>query len=51
MYDMKNLTTLPKLGARASGTSREELAEATFVAAALRAGAAVTYGTHLVDTA
>ena len=30
-----------------AGATREELAEATFVAAALRAGAAVTHGTHL----
>ena len=30
--------------AEAAGVNREELAEATFVAAALRAGAAFTYG-------
>lgn len=32
----------------AAGATAEELAEAMFVAAALRAGAAVTHGTHLV---
>jgi AhpD family alkylhydroperoxidase len=31
-----------------AGASEEELSEATFVAAALRAGAAVTHGTHLL---
>lgn len=34
--------------AEAAGATFEELAEATFVAAALRAGAAVTHGAHLV---
>ena len=34
--------------ARKAGASAEELAEAVFVAAALRAGAAVTHGTHVV---
>ena len=34
--------------ARKAGATDEELAEVTFVAAALRAGAAVTHGTHLV---
>ncbi|MDY7096545.1 MAG: carboxymuconolactone decarboxylase family protein [Pseudomonadota bacterium] len=34
--------------ATAAGATPEELAEATFVAAALRAGAAVTHGTHLL---
>jgi len=34
--------------AEAVGASLEELAEATFVAAALRAGAAFTHGAHLV---
>jgi len=29
--------------------TEQELAEVTFVAAALRAGAAVTHGTHLFD--
>lgn len=33
--------------ARAAGASDAELAEATMVAAALRAGGAVTHGTHL----
>lgn len=32
-----------------AGATEAELAEATFVAAALRAGAAITHGTHLVD--
>ena len=32
-----------------AGASEEELAEATFVAAALRAGAAVTHGTHVIE--
>jgi len=31
-----------------AGVTEEELAEVTFVAAALRAGAAVTHGTHLI---
>lgn len=30
------------------GATEEELAEVTFIAAALRAGAAVTHGTHLI---
>lgn len=34
--------------ARKAGASDEELAEAGFVAAALRAGAAVTHATHLI---
>ena len=34
-----------------AGATEEELAEATFVAAALRAGGAVTHGAHLVDDA
>ena len=34
--------------ARKAGASEEELAEAGFVAAALRAGAAVTHATHLM---
>ena len=34
--------------ARKAGASDEELAEAGFVAAALRAGAAVTHATHLM---
>ncbi|MDY7097462.1 MAG: carboxymuconolactone decarboxylase family protein [Pseudomonadota bacterium] len=32
----------------AAGVTQEELAETAFVAAALRAGAAVTHGTHLL---
>ena len=32
----------------AAGATTQELAETTFVAAALRAGAALTHGTHLV---
>jgi AhpD family alkylhydroperoxidase len=34
--------------ARKAGASEEELAETGFVAAALRAGAAVTHATHLI---
>src|SRR3954469_11399297 len=34
--------------ARAAGASERELAETTLVAAALRAGGAVTHGTHAV---
>ena len=34
--------------ARKAGASEEELAEAVFVSAALRAGAAVTHGTHVI---
>jgi len=40
---------LHKKAAASAGATQEELAEATFVAAALRAGAAVTHGTHLID--
>lgn len=36
-----------KANAIKAGASEEELAEVTFVAAALRAGAAITHGTHL----
>ena len=32
-----------------AGATQEELAEVTFVAAALRAGAGVVHGTHLMD--
>jgi len=32
-----------------AGATEEELAEVTFVAAALRAGAAVVHGTHLMN--
>jgi AhpD family alkylhydroperoxidase len=35
--------------ALAAGATEQELAETTFVAAALRAGAAVTHGTHVID--
>lgn len=35
--------------ALAAGATEAELGEATFVAAALRAGAAVTHGTHLFE--
>jgi AhpD family alkylhydroperoxidase len=35
--------------ARRAGASDEELAEASFVAAALRAGGAVTHATHLIE--
>jgi AhpD family alkylhydroperoxidase len=35
--------------ALAAGCTPEEIAETTFVAAALRAGAAITHGTHLLD--
>ena len=37
--------------AEAAGASREEIAETAMVAAALRAGAAVTHATHLIDGA
>jgi AhpD family alkylhydroperoxidase len=32
-----------------AGATQEEIAEVTFVTAALRAGAAVTHGTHLIE--
>ncbi len=35
----------------AAGATEQELAEATFVAVALRAGAALTHGTHLMADA
>lgn len=35
--------------AKAAGATREELAETVFVAMALRAGAALTHGTHLMQ--
>ncbi|WP_299215664.1 carboxymuconolactone decarboxylase family protein [uncultured Aquimarina sp.] len=38
-----------KKNAIKAGATTEELAEATFVSAALRAGAAVVHGTHLMD--
>jgi AhpD family alkylhydroperoxidase len=37
-----------KEGAVKAGATPEEISETVFVAAALRAGAAVTHGTHLV---
>jgi AhpD family alkylhydroperoxidase len=38
-----------KEAAGKAGATQEEIAEVTFVAAALRAGAAVTHGTHLIE--
>jgi AhpD family alkylhydroperoxidase len=38
-----------KGAARQAGASEAEIAETVFVAAALRAGAALTHGTHLID--
>lgn len=38
-----------KEAAAKAGATEEEMAEAVFVAAALRAGAAVTHGTHLIE--
>lgn len=38
-----------KAAAVKAGATQEELAEVTFIAAALRAGAAVTHGTHVMD--
>ena len=35
--------------AKAAGATEQELAETTLVAAALRAGAAMTHGTHTLD--
>jgi len=35
--------------ALAAGCTAEEISETVFVAAALRAGAAITHGTHLID--
>ena len=35
--------------ARKAGATSEEVAEAIFVAAALRAGAAIVHGTHAID--
>jgi AhpD family alkylhydroperoxidase len=37
--------------ARELGTSDQELAEAVFIAAALRAGGAITHGTHVMKGA
>ena len=39
---------LHRSGAEAAGATQEELAEASLVAAALRAGAAITHATHVV---
>lgn len=36
--------------AKKAGASEEELAEVTIIAAALRAGGAITHGTHVVGT-
>ncbi len=38
-----------KKNAITAGATQEELAETTFIAAALRAGAAVVHGTHLME--
>ncbi len=38
-----------KKNAVKAGATQEELAETTFIAAALRAGAAVVHGTHLME--
>jgi AhpD family alkylhydroperoxidase len=38
-----------KGAAAKAGATQEEIAEAVFVAAALRAGAAITHGTHLIE--
>jgi AhpD family alkylhydroperoxidase len=35
--------------ARAAGASEQEIAESVLVSAALRAGAAITHGTHALD--
>ncbi len=35
--------------AKKAGTTEQELAEATLIAAALRAGGAMTHGTHTLD--
>jgi AhpD family alkylhydroperoxidase len=40
---------LHKTAAQAAGATQEEIAETALVAAALRAGAAVTHATHLMD--
>ena len=40
---------LHKEKALKAGATPEEIAETTFVAAAIRAGGAITHGTHLVD--
>lgn len=38
-----------KRAAKNAGATENEIAEVVFVAAALRAGGAVTHGTHLID--
>jgi AhpD family alkylhydroperoxidase len=38
-----------KNNAKKAGASDEEIAEAAFITAALRAGAAVTHATHLLE--
>ena len=38
-----------KGAAKRAGATEEELAETAFIAVALRAGAALTHGTHLMD--
>jgi len=38
-----------KAAAKRAGATEEELAETVFVAAALRAGAAITHGSHLME--
>jgi AhpD family alkylhydroperoxidase len=40
-----------RAAAEKAGATQEELAETTMVAAALRAGAAVTHGTHVIGGA
>lgn len=38
-----------KAAAKAAGATEEEMSETAFVAAALRAGAVVVHGLHLMD--
>jgi AhpD family alkylhydroperoxidase len=40
-----------RAAAEKAGATKEEIAETAMVAAALRAGAAVTHASHLIDTA
>jgi alkylhydroperoxidase/carboxymuconolactone decarboxylase family protein YurZ len=52
MFDMSNLRRLSVMTAHskaalAAGATEAELSETVFVAMALRAGAALTHGTHL----
>ncbi len=44
-----NCLEIHKAHAVKAGATEAEIAETVFVAAALRAGAAVTHGTHLLD--